>query len=99
MIVTHRVGMLPAIQFNAKFLFVAINIEDISTEWMLPSKFSAGEPAVTQYSPRQRLGIGHLFAHCFCKGTNVVWEFCGVMGETIFHLLAAVLNKYSTTTG
>jgi len=48
----------PSIKLNRQPRVVAIKIQNIPAEWMLPSEFNAAKATVAQNIPEQLLGIG-----------------------------------------
>jgi hypothetical protein len=52
--------MMSAIKFNCQFNFTAVEIENKSLEWMLPSKSKTVKLLAPQPTPQQLLGIGHI---------------------------------------
>ena len=54
--------MLAAVQFHGELKFVAVEIENVGLDWMLPSELSSRKPTISQEKPHEFLGIGLLFA-------------------------------------
>lgn len=53
--------VLTTIQFDCQFQFVTVEIEDISANGMLATKFFAGKTTITQQTPKELFGVGLVF--------------------------------------
>ena len=68
-------GMLSAVHFDNEQKMRAIEIDDVWSQWMLPSEGEAVELIASQRTPQSLLGVGHIAAeiscacgHIFCAG-------------------------------
>src|SRR5690348_9766339 len=59
--------MLAAVYFNNQLCFQTYEVNDIWTNWKLPTKPAPGELVTTQVSPQAALGVRHLATELSCK--------------------------------
>jgi len=64
--------MLSAIHFDNELKTRAIEIDDVWSQWMLPSEGEAVELIASQRTPQSLLGVGHIAAEISCACGHIL---------------------------
>lgn len=72
-----RAEMMQAIQLDGQPPLMAIEIQNVTPDWVLTAKLQAGQTAVAQGRPKQALGRCCAFAQCDCQNADMhgcIWK-------------------------
>ncbi|WP_041420871.1 hypothetical protein [Sideroxydans lithotrophicus] len=77
--------MLATIKLDSQLFLVAIEVENVSTDRMLPSEFRSRVTAVAQQSPQQRFRVRQFAPHFSRIRTEVIGQSGGMVRHSLIH--------------
>jgi hypothetical protein len=68
-------GMLAAVKFDDELSRIAIEIDNVGWDRMLPAELPPGDAPVSQQKPKQRFGIGPVSAQAAGEPPEIIRQF------------------------